>query len=183
MPKSKNYKDKEKTYLLKDCKDNGHINLEPSNCCSSSTFYFLNKIINAGSQFPYQFKMLFKADSMYDRSSVLSGFSIYFNKLIKEKGKITFKDLYFYENKYYFKFAVLEFFIKFWSLLIPIYMRQFIKWLLTPDGEMSEGFKYLGILIFVRFFQDYCDQIVFLNYRRGTTLRRAGLTVFFLLTS
>ena len=72
MPKDKN-KTKEKAtkpegkkLYLSDVPDNTKVPL-PADKISRMLFTFMNPIIQAGNQFPYQFKMLFKHERFIDR--------------------------------------------------------------------------------------------------------------------
>jgi hypothetical protein len=63
---------KEKLYLLENAPDNSKIPLEEPGFFNNLFFGFINKVVNTGEKFPYQYSMLFgvREDILYERDAV-----------------------------------------------------------------------------------------------------------------
>jgi len=135
--------------------NNNGIQLESSNWISSYTYYFVNKIIDAGSRFPYKKEMLFKPLKAFEVDDVYDRFDEYISTKIEKNNKFDFFDMYKYVARYTVWGGFVYFLSNIAELLIPIIIKYFIKWLQNGSEDLLEGSIIVSLFILCNIGKSY----------------------------
>lgn len=159
--------------------DNTETRLEPTSCCSSTIFSFLSKIVNSGSKYPYQYKMLFKPDKFAVQDEEVISFIKHIDEKIKKKGKLTFWMIYFYCTKYLKPAIMTTLIVEIFQIFVPILFKELVKWLVNPNSEAKDGYIYLGLILAILFSKEYLDQRSLTNFMRAMIMGYTCVSVSF----
>ena len=179
MPKEQTYKETSKkppkknsnpTYQIEDCEDNSTIRLEGNSCLRDFFFIFLNKIINSGSKFPYQLKMLYKVNNDFIFAPDAKQFKIFLTEKLRNNGKFTYLTLWWYFRKYVGLGSFQIFCADFVQILFPIFLKKFVNWLIEENSEQHKGYVFLAVLVLTMIVKTFFTRKGILNYSRAHSM-------------
>lgn len=176
-PKSKN-----KTFDVNQAPDNSNIPLEENGLWNSLFISYVNKLVNCGEKFPFQYSMLFgvREDIQYERDA--EGFDKFMQNALVNKESFTLFETYHYIKRFMYKASFLMFLSNMLQIGFPLILKQFIRWLLDEDDTSNWGYFWILILCVVMIFKIVLMRagVVEMHKSRNTLGNRFAVRFFLL---
>jgi hypothetical protein len=83
-----NQEEMEDPYIPSNIPFNRDTKLDPKNCLEAFFFTWINKIVDFGNKDPYEVRMLFKTNKMFEWGDQRVGFNQYLHKILIKPRKV-----------------------------------------------------------------------------------------------